>query len=185
MIKVYEDKRSSSISECKKKNKFVYEIRYTELDWSKPETIEKSVCFNFYGTLISDKELEFNGQDFIPFDKIDTIFPFAERPKHLAPKFKVGEHVTVIDVGTIYITHFRYPGSNIAHEREWHDSTNKVWTYLDECRINKIGKKGKVKSIEFHDMIAKPRVSRFGYRVEFRDKARSLITFCEENLVKW
>lgn len=40
----------------RKPNKYYYELRHGD-DWGEPETIEKSVMVNFYGTIIADKPI--------------------------------------------------------------------------------------------------------------------------------
>jgi len=45
---------------------FYYDIRHSDTDLGEPSTIEKDVLVNYYGTLVTTKELNFGDSDYIP-----------------------------------------------------------------------------------------------------------------------
>lgn len=44
-------------------NKFYYDMRHGDSDWSMPITIEKWVCVNYWGLLITDTPLDLGSED--------------------------------------------------------------------------------------------------------------------------
>lgn len=77
MISVLEDKRIPKAE--RDPNKFYYELRHADNDWSVPITVEKNVLVNFWGTLISDKPYPLNDGGFhsLTEDEVDDLLRIA------------------------------------------------------------------------------------------------------------
>ena len=74
-ITAFEMKREKELSPKQKKNKFIYSARHSENNWSMPVTIEKYVCYNYWGVILADKPLQkfFIEGDFIPLTRKESI----------------------------------------------------------------------------------------------------------------
>ena len=47
------------------KYKYMYGIRHSDSDWSKPVTVEPTVCVNRYGYMLCEKELDMGKSGYI------------------------------------------------------------------------------------------------------------------------
>jgi hypothetical protein len=76
-IEVFEDLRIPK--EKRDPNRYYYELRHADNDWSCPITVEKAVLVNFWGTLISDKPYSLNdgGYYSLSEDEVDEFVRIA------------------------------------------------------------------------------------------------------------
>ena len=74
-IQAFKMKREKELSPKKKKNKFIYCVRHSERDWSRPVTIEKYVACNYWGLILADKPLDkfFIEGDYVPLTKKESL----------------------------------------------------------------------------------------------------------------
>jgi len=94
-----------------------------------------------------------------------------------SPKFEIGQHIKIIDIGRIIVTK-EYDESL----QSWRD-VDQAWTYLNKIRKERVGKLGRIVSIECLPIATLPyQVSPYSYFVQFPDGRR--INFAEPYLEK-
>lgn len=54
-------------------NKYYYELRHDDYDWSRPATVELSVGCNSWGTMVSDTPIDLGKDDYLEIKEDESL----------------------------------------------------------------------------------------------------------------
>lgn len=109
---------------------------------------------------------------------LSKLFWFDRNNKKWIPMFSIGARVKIINVGAICITHTKDQWS-----KEW-EKCDKAWTWLDDCRLVKVGEVGIITNIRVLKTETLPhQITPYSYFVKFKDG--SIINFYEPYLKRY
>jgi hypothetical protein len=70
--------------------RYVYHLRHSEEDWTRPESIERSVLVNFYGTVFSEEPFRLSDEGYLEISAFETenaYVPFSIQGKVISNMF--------------------------------------------------------------------------------------------------